>query len=248
MLLLLFLSFSAFSKESNIEELAEKAQNPLEDLLRVAFNYSAIFPYGQGEGTQNVIDLGALIPIKLSEDWLLFNRTILPYVWQTVTDKSGWENIETDFFLSPRTEGERKFGFGPVVVIPTANNNIVPQSWALGPILALARTKGDIVYSFIAKQYWSLGNATINRFVLETNFNYNFKDGSYITSAPLILCDWLSTSNDTCSLPIGMGFGKVIDREKRPINLNLQGYYYLTMIVPNARWLITLNLQFLFPK
>ncbi len=169
-------------------------------------------------------------------------------MWETVKDISGWDNIEADFFFSLRTENERKFGFGPVLIIPTANYEFAPKSWALGPLLAVARTKGDFVYSFIAKQYWSLGNEKINRAILETSFNYNFEDGVYLTSSPVISCDWLSTSNDTCSVPIGLGIGKVIDREKRPINLNIQGYYFLTMVIPDARWLVTLNLQFLFPK
>ena len=64
------------------QELAKQAQNPIANLISVPFQNNTNFNYGPRERTQNVLNFQPVIPFKLTEDWNLITRTIVPIVHQ----------------------------------------------------------------------------------------------------------------------------------------------------------------------
>ena len=44
---------------------------------------------------------------------------------------------------------------------------------------------------------------------LQPFVNYNFPDGWYVTSSPIITADWETGHGDRWTVPIGGGFGRV---------------------------------------
>ncbi len=249
---------SAEEPEEQLEEsdfeLAEQAENSLADLLRFNFQYFSYFPVGDDKDTANTLRLRAILPFDLSSEFLLVNRTTIPYIWEPLSQEpygeiDGLSNIEMDFFLGPRgTEGSQ-WGLGPAILLPTSTNDqISPANWALGPLFAFYETAGEWVYGFLVKQLWSLGNSKISHLVFNYTFNFNFLDGTYLTSSPYINCNWKETDGDSCTIPFGGGVGKVVKINHFPIDFSLQGFYNVTSILPDARWTILAQIQLLFPK
>ena len=68
--------------EDEAAELARAVQNPIADLISVPFQNNTNFDFGPRQRTQNVLNIQPVVPIDVSDDWLLITRTILPIVSQ----------------------------------------------------------------------------------------------------------------------------------------------------------------------
>ena len=58
----------------------------------------------------------------------------------------------------------------------------------------------------------------VSAFLLQYFVNYNFKDGLYLTSSPIITANWKATSGNKWVIPFGGGTGKLFKIYKQPIN------------------------------
>ena len=73
---------------------------------------------------------------------------------------------------------------------------------------------GPWVYGALANNLWPFGGQSgpggnkVNLFTLQPFVNYNFGDGWYVTSSPIITANWLSGGKEW-TLPVGGGIGKV---------------------------------------
>jgi hypothetical protein len=111
---------------------------------------------------------------------------------------------------------------------------------------------GPWVVGSLFSNLWSVNNKPgvekINRFTWQYFINYNFSDGIYLTTAPIITANWDASSDNTWTVPFGGGIGKVTKFGKQPINGSIQGYYNVETPEFGANWQLRLQLQFLFPK
>lgn len=121
------------------QELLKDLQNPVADLISVPIQENinpGIAPYGR---VQNVISLQPVIPVSVSENWLLVTRIILPIPWQPYPDQKtggvfGLGDMNPTFFLVPKKSNGLIWGAGPAVVIPTATSQTLGQGkLSLGP-------------------------------------------------------------------------------------------------------------------
>lgn len=70
-------------EKANAAEMAKKLANPIGALISVPFQNNFDFGGGpDGDGFQYKLNLQPIVPITLTEDWLLISRTILPFVYQ----------------------------------------------------------------------------------------------------------------------------------------------------------------------
>ena len=107
----LILSFLAVSIAASAEDdvsLTQKLSNPVSDLISVPIQGNVDFGVGPGNGTKWTTNIQPVIPIKLSEDWNLISRTILPVVEQSGIDAVGGRSdafglgdTVQSFFFSP---------------------------------------------------------------------------------------------------------------------------------------------------
>ncbi|MGB7503107.1 MAG: hypothetical protein WBM25_11990, partial [Azonexus sp.] len=228
--------------ELSAEELAKLAQNPVGNLISVPFQNNTNLNVGTDNRTQNILNIQPVIPVSVSDEWNIITRTIVPVISQPLPDGERTNGIgDTVFtaFLSPAKPGSFIWGAGPVVQLPTNSNSdlgsrisdLGNRNWGLGPsVVALHLEKGDPwVFGVLANNIWSLSESgtggSYNNGLIQPFVNYNFPDGFYITSAPIITANWKAESSQRWTVPVGGGVGKIFHLGKLPVNTQLSAYY-----------------------
>ena len=251
--------------ENETAELARAVQNPVADLISVPLQNNTNFNFGPRERTQNVLNIQPVIPVDLNEDWLMITRTIVPVVSQPSLFKGddGRENGlgDTVFsaFFSPKDQarwlgGRWLWGVGPALLLPTSTDDALgPGEWGAGPSAVFLTMPGDWVIGSLFSNIWSFTDDgdedEVNLFTWQPFVNYNLDRGWYLTTSPIITANWEADNDDTWTVPLGGGFGRIMRLGKQPVNLSLQGYYNVENsddIGPD--YSIRFTLQFLFPR
>jgi len=57
--------------------------------------------------------------------------------------------------------------------------------------------------------------------------NYNFPDGWYLSSSPIIAGNWSANTSQRWNVPIGGGIGKIFKIGDQPMNVSLQAFDYI---------------------
>src|SRR5262249_5051660 len=217
-------------------DIAKKLQNPLADMISIPFQNDTNFGFGPLRGTQNILNVQPVIPIHLTPDWNLITRTIFPLTWQPQLTPGGSStfglgNTSLSMFLSPKNPvGGFILGAGPAVILPTATDHRVGSNiWGAGPTAVWLRVDGPWVYGALVSNVWSFGGHSqpigsgnsYNNFLLEPFINYNFGEGWYAYSAPILTANFLARSGQQWIVPVGGGGGRVVKFGKLPVNFQL---------------------------
>jgi hypothetical protein len=131
-------------------ELAKKLQNPVAALISVPFHGN--FEWGIGHrsrGFKYTLDFQPVIPIKLTDDWNVISRTIVPIIQQDDvvpgTTQGGLGDTTQSLFFSPSRPGPLGliWGVGPVALLPTSTEDFLgAQKFGLGPTGVVLRQDG----------------------------------------------------------------------------------------------------------
>jgi hypothetical protein len=246
------------SAEMSSEELAKISQNPVGNLISVPFQNNTNLNVGPFSRTQNILNIQPVIPVSVNSDWNVITRTILPVISQPAplherTD--GISDIQFSAMLSPADPGSLIWGVGPILQLPTNSDRVLGNdNWGLGPqVVALSIEKGSPwVYGGLinnicslsgAKQGGSYCNGLIQPFV-----NYNFPGGLYLNSVPMITINWMASSGNQWTVPLGGGIGKIFHLGKLPVNTQLGAYYNVVTPDNGPNWQIRTQVQLMFPK
>ncbi len=124
-------------------------------------------------------------------------------------------------FLSPRNPVNGwLWGIGPVVQIPTASSSTLGSNvWDGGITGVLVYMKGPWVIGALANNVWSAGGTSgnggtrCNAFLAQPFVNYNFGEGWYVTTAPVITANWRTAGDKAWTLHVGGGAGHQARRE-----------------------------------
>ncbi|MFO1322510.1 MAG: transporter [Burkholderiales bacterium] len=246
--------------EMSAEELAKLAQNPVGNLISVPFQNNTNLNFGPEKGTQNILNIQPVIPIEITKDWNIITRTIVPVIWMPslgpgIDSKDGIGDTVFTAFLSPANPGHWIWGAGPVVQIPTnSSSELGNKNWGLGPSFVVLHLDhgSPWVYGVLVNNIWSLTSnkqgGSYNNGLIQPFVNYNFKDGLYLTSAPILTVDWNADSSQQWLVPIGGGVGKIFHLGKLPVNTQLSAYYNVVRPDYQANWQIRAQVQLMFPK
>ena len=171
------------------EELAKKLANPVAAMISVPFqgNYDRkIGP--NNDGTRFQLNFQPVIPFELNDDWNLISRTIVPIIKQKdilpgTGTQTGVGDIIQSFFFSPRkpTEDGWILGVGPVLLLPTASNDLLgTEKWGAGPTFVGLKQDGPWTYGMLANHIWSYaGNknrADVNATFIQPFASYTTPD------------------------------------------------------------------------
>ena len=241
-------------------DLAKKLQNPIGDLISVPFQSNTNFGTGPNKGTQEILNIQPVIPFHISENWNLITRTILPLIWnpslqplESVPFGTGPTTFSA--FFSPRkTFGGWVFGAGPVFQIPTASSSTLGSNvWGAGPTVVAVHTGGAFVYGALVNNVFSLGGTpgpagtrysllTLNPFI-----NYNFGEGWFVGTVPIITANWRVSGDKAWTLPVGAQVGRLVKLGgKLPVNLLAGAYYNALRPQYGSPWQFRTQVAFVF--
>jgi hypothetical protein len=109
------------------------------------------------------------------------------------------------------------------------------------------------VFGALARQVWSFAGdddrQDVSQLLLQPLVNHNFEGGWYAVSAPIVTANWeAEDGDDTWTVPVGGGFGKIFRIGPQPVNASLQAYYNVEKPEFGPDWSLRFAIQFLFPK
>jgi hypothetical protein len=237
---------------------------------------NALDPDAKSNRTLNVVNIQPVYPFKLSDDWTMVTRTIIPFLglpfgevgeigmsplgepyvaeWDQY-QKGGIGDINPTAFFVPTLKGNFTFGFGPTVSAPTGEKPLGSGKWSAGPAVVGVYTKGPWVVGGLINNLWSFAGdddrADVNKMLIQPFVNYNLPKGWYLSFSPIITADW-ENDDQGWTVPVGGGIGRVFKLGKQPINASLHAYY--NAIKPEiggeeimGDWTIRTQIQFLIP-
>ncbi len=245
-------------EEKGTEDLQKATQNPVASLISVPLQNNTNFNIGPLDRTQNVMNIQPVIPMRLSENWNLINRIILPLVYQPdVTQLNvgtlGMGDINPTFFLSPAKPHKLIWGIGPAFLLPTATNKVLGQGkWSGGPSVVALVQPGHWTLGVLVSNVWNFAGESdkpaVNQMLLQYFINYNLKKGWFTTWQPIITANWKATSGNVWTVPYGGGIGRIMKVGAQPINLSLQFYGNPVRPAGTSPWGMRAQIAFLFPK
>ena len=251
----------AAAQEGDATSLAKGAQNPIADMISVPLQYIINFDTGPLDGTQHILNIQPVYPVKLNAEWNVITRTIVPVISQPAfaagQDREfGLGDIQFSAFLSPTAPvGGWILGMGAIAQLNTATDDRLGQgAWGLGPTAVALKIAGSWVFGALINNVWSVseddGRRGVNQMLLQPFVNYNFPDapGRYLSFSPIVTADWKADSGQQWTVPLGLSIGQIAKIGGQPLNLQAGAYYNVQHPDDGARWQIRFLVAFLFPK
>jgi opacity protein-like surface antigen len=239
------------------EALARASQNPIASMISLPFQNNTNFNSGPFNRAQDILNIQPVIPMALNSDWNVISRTIVPLVSQPspIFDSStnGIGDITQSLFVSPSHPGPLIWGVGPVYTIPSASDAILGTGKVLaGPTAVALVTPGHWVIGVLVNNQWSVAGdanrASVNTFLAQPFINYNMAGGWFLTSSPIITANWLATSGQRWTVPLGGGVGRVFKIDGQAYNASIAAFYNVVHPDNTPNWQLRISLALLFPK
>lgn len=177
-------------------KLERDVQNPVSELISLPFQNNTTFDSGPYSRTANVMNIQPVIPINISDGWMIKSRTILPLSWQPYPGESasgefGLGDTTQTFFLAPRGDRKLIWGIGPAFVIPTATSTLLGQGkFSMGPSILALSQPGHWTIGALINNVWSVAGTgsrpPVNEMQLQAFVTYQMKKGWYVATSPII--------------------------------------------------------------
>jgi hypothetical protein len=244
------------SKKMTVDEVNKAKQNPVSGLKSI-YLQDVVLPVGSGNA--NSFSLQPVYPFRINDKWKLITYTIIPIqsipqVEPGTATGSGLGNILFNGYFSPVYKEKRAlvWGFGPAIQFPTRTNAALGSNrLSAGPAALLYLSGASLSGGVVAQNFWSFGGTganQVNLFSLQYILFYNFPRGWYLESNASVTANWLATSSDTWTVPVGGGPGKTfqIGKGKYFYSAALQGFYNAVRPDFVGNWMIIVQFQVIF--
>ena len=239
-------------------DLARASQNPISSLISVPFEFNNNFNTGPEDSYFQQLLIKPVIPMRLTENWNLVNRAILPVLYQEglvsgQEDKWGLGDFTYQAFFTPAKTGKWIWGIGPSVVAPLGTNDrFSSNKWSLGPNAVVLTMPGPWVIGALVSNVWDVAGdsdaADVSSFTAQYFVNYNMNKGWYLSTAPVVTANWEANSSQRWTVPVGGGVGRIFKIGKQAINARVVGYYNVEKPDFGSDYNIQASVIFLFPK
>lgn len=245
-------SHAQMTDEEEALKMAEAAQNPLASLISLPFQNNTTFGGNDGDYV-NALNIQPVWPFRLSEDWNLITRTIIPVVSQSVNGNSQsglGDTVFTGWFSPSAPAHNITWGVGPVLNLPTTTSaGLGADQWGGGVSAIGVWIKDKWVAGGLVNNIWSFEDTDkLNLFYTQYFVNYNLDHGWYLVSAPIMTANWNADSSNRWTVPLGGGVGKIVKIGKLPVNVNAQLYYNVEKPADTGDYTARIQVQFMFPK
>jgi hypothetical protein len=239
-------------------EIAKQAQNPIANLVSVPFENDFNPQTGVNKNDSYVLQMKPVVPFRLSNDWTLITRTIIPVIQVPdlapgVRGTTGLGDVQESLFLSPAKAGPVIWGAGPVISFPTATQNILgTKKLSVGPTVVVLRTQGHWLFGSLVQNLFSVAGPSarkdVNQMLMQPFVNYNLPHKWYLVSSPIITANWEVKPGERWTVPVGGGVGKIVHFGKLPVNIYTQFFRNVDRPDGTTHWSARFQMQFLFPK
>ncbi len=238
-------------------DLAKELTNPVADLITVPVQMSIDPKVGlSGDGSKTQTNIQPVIPFDLSENWNLITRTIIPVINQKDIfagsgSQSGLGDISMSLFVAPKDSGKWVWGAGPIVLMPSATNDLLGgKKWGAGPSAILLRMQDRWTYGGLTNHVWSFAGDS-ERSDISNTFVQPFV--AYTTSSAWTASLQSETTYnweaEQWAVPVNLAVAKLVYLGKLPVSLQAGAGYWLTAADSAAEgWRFRLQANFVFPK
>ncbi|MBK0398550.1 transporter [Limibaculum sp. M0105] len=256
----LTLAGSAIAQEAlDLDDLAQELANPLASLVSIPLQMNWDRNIGpQDAGDRLTTNIQPVIPFGVTEDWNLITRTIVPVTWQEdifpgAGSQFGLGDMSTSLFLSPSkiTEGGFTWGVGPILLLPTATDDLLgAEKWGAGPTAVGLVQRGPWTAGALVNHVWSFAGdgdrSDINRTFMQPFAAYTTDTAWTFSIQSESAYDW--TANDW-AVPVNVSASKMLLLGGLPVSLQ-GGVGYWATAPDNGPEGFRFRLQFtlLFPR
>lgn len=231
----------------------DAAENPVAAAISLPLQNNTYYGVGPYRRAENALLIEPVVPLKLSKNWMVISRTIVPVVVvprlsSTAGVDYGLSNIQPQFYLSPVHTGKFVWGAGPQLWLPTATDRSLGiNKWGGGPAtVALFRSGHLLAGSLIGNQFAGVNHRHENQMTINPFVFYNIKRGWYVVSTPIITADWTAERNKRWTVPVGGGAGRIFKIGSQPLNARAEFFNDVRTTTGGSDWQLQTQLQFLF--
>jgi hypothetical protein len=240
-------------------ELAQELSNPLADLMTIPIqmNYDRdIGPLDDGWKLQTNIQ--PVLPFHLNEDWNLISRTIMPVIYQDdifpgAGSQFGLGDINLSLFFSPKkpTSGGITWGIGPVLLLPTATDDLLgAKKWGAGPTAVALMVRGPWTLGMLGNHVWSFAGENdrqdISNTFLQPFVAYTWPSAWTVSVQSESSYNW---KTEDWSIPINAAVSKLVKLGKLPVSLQAGvGYWAESPETGPEGFRFRLQATFVLPK
>lgn len=252
------LAGSAWAQEGGDAELAKQLANPASSLISVPFqnNYDCCF--GPEDGGRYTLNIQPVVPFRLTDDWNVIVRTILPVIWQEETvagqgDSSGFGDITQTFFFTPsKNRNGLIWAVGPALLYPLGNDELGTEKWAAGPSLLVLKqgpTKGGShTYGMLANHLWSYAGEdsreAVSTTFLQPFYSFTFPSTTGFSLNAEASYDW---KHDQWTVPVNAGVSHIYKFGGQRVSMGVNARYYLERPDEGPEWGLRFTATLLFP-
>jgi hypothetical protein len=238
------------------------AQNPVASVISVPVQGNTAFGVGPYRRALNQTLIEPVIPLRLSQNWILITRTItpvvvLPRLTPTQGVQYGLGNMEPQFYLSPAHPGKFIWGVGPQLYLPTASEDTlsvnsssrrIGRKWGGGVATVGLIPHGHWLGGLLLSNEWAgLNHNHVNELTMNPFLYYNFQHGWYLVSSEVMTADWTASRNQRWTVPAGGGFGKIFRLGPQMLNARVQAWSVTERPDGGPDWVLQTQVQFLYP-
>jgi hypothetical protein len=131
---------------------------------------------------------------------------------------------------TPMGEGNFLWGAGFDLGMPTAQEDILGTGkWLAGPSALAVYMGSTWKVGGLVQQYWDFegddDRADVNLTNLQYFVYYSLNETSSIGASPNIICNWEASSDNECTVPIGIGYSETVQFGKVPVRFGLELHY-----------------------
>ena len=240
------------------EQMAKESQNPIARMISVPIENDFNPHTGIDKEDSYVMEMKPVVPFKLSKDWNVITRTIVPIIQEPdltpeVKGTAGLGDVNLSLFLSPAKAGPIIWGAGPIVSFPTATEDVLgTKKLSVGPTVVVLRSQGHWLFGTLVNNLFSVAGPSarsdVNQMLMQPFVNYNLRRGWYLTSSPIITANWEVKRDERWTVPVGGGVGKIVHFERLPVSIYTQFFRNAEYPDGTTHWSARFQMQFLVPK